>query len=126
MVNVTLDAFLSVPADAAAPVMPPGIVSLTLVPGRYPEDGVNVAVAPETCQLPATFGDSAGNGVEGESAEENVSVTGPPPLASCVPPAGDTDSRRSGSAVADGAAVAADLLSCLLSPALTTFSWPEA
>ena len=61
--------------------MPPGIVSVTLVSGRNPEDGVNVAVAPETFQLPAIFGDSAGSGVEGESAEENVSVTGAPPLA---------------------------------------------
>ncbi len=53
---------------------------------------MNVAVAPLTCQLPAIFGESVGSGVEGESAEENVSVIGPPPLAACVPSAGDTDS----------------------------------
>ena len=87
---------------------------------------MNVAVAPVTFQLPAIFGDSVGNGVEGESAEENVSVIGAPPLTSCAPPAGDTDSRRSGLAAADGAAGAADLPSCLLSPVLTSFSWPEA
>ena len=37
---------------------------------------MNVAVAPATFQLPAIFGESVGNGVAGESAEENVSVTG--------------------------------------------------
>ena len=120
--NETLEACLSVSAEAAAPVMPPGIVSLTLVSGRNPAVGVNVAVAPVTFQLPAIFGESVGNGVAGESAEENVSVTGPPPLASCAPPAGDTESRRSGAALGDGVVEAAALLSCLLSPALTRLS----
>jgi hypothetical protein len=45
---------------------------------------VNVAVAPLTCQLPAILGESVGSGVTGESAAENVSVTGAPPLASWV------------------------------------------
>ena len=58
MVNVTLDDCLSVPAEAAAPVMPPGIASVTFVSGWNPDDGVKVAVAPLTCQLPAIFGES--------------------------------------------------------------------
>ncbi len=87
---------------------------------------MNVAVAPVTFQFPAIFGESVGSGVAGESAEENVSVIGPPPLTPCAPSAGDSDSRRSGPAGADGAAEALGLVSCLLSPALTSFSWPEA
>src|SRR6185437_7339281 len=104
--------------------MPAGIVSVTLVSGRYPADGVNVAVAPETFQLPAIFGESVGSGVPGESAEENVNVIGAPPLAWRVPPAGETDSSRSGLASAAGAAAEFDLASCLLLPASTSFSWP--
>ena len=128
MVKVTRDDAPSVPAEAAAPAMPavpPGILRVTLVPGAYPYDGVNVAVAPETCQLPAIFGVSVGNGVPGESAEENVSVIGAPPLAWRVPPAGDTDSSRSGSGrrrrLGDRLAV-----TCLPSPALTSLTWPDA
>ncbi len=105
--------------------MPPGIASVTFVSGWNPDDGVKVAVAPLTCQLPAIFGAIVGSGVAGESAEENVSVTGPPPFASCVPPAGDTESSRSGWALGDGAVEALGFVGCLLSPALTRLS-PEA
>ena len=35
------------------PADPPGILRVTVVPGAYPYDGVNVAVAAETCQFPA-------------------------------------------------------------------------
>jgi hypothetical protein len=105
--------------------MPPGIVNLTLVSGRNPEDGVNVAVAPDTCQLPAIFGEMDGNGVLGERAEENVSVIGPPPLAPAAPLAGDTESSRSGVTRADGDGDADDFVSGLLSPALTSFAGLE-
>ena len=81
VVNETVDAVLSVPAEVAASVMSAGIVSLTLVSGRNPDAGVNVAVAPLTFQLPAILGESVGNGVVADSGEEKVSVTGPPPLA---------------------------------------------
>ncbi len=122
MVNVTFDDCPSVPAEAAAPVMPPGTVSVTFVSGWNPDDGVKVAVAPLTCQLPAILGATVGSGVVGARAEENVSVTGPPPLASCPPPAGDTESSRSGWALGDGAAEALGFVGCLLSPALARFS----
>src|ERR1700761_4122017 len=98
--------------------MSAGIASVTLVSATNPEDGVNVAVAPDTLQLPAIFGVSVGNGVEGESEEENFSVIGAPPLASWVPPVGDTESSRSGAADADEPE--SD------SPALARFSGPEA
>src|ERR1700751_2337678 len=100
--------------------MPAGTVSVTLVSGRNPEDGVNVAVAPDTLQLPAVFGEIVGNGVEGESEEGNFRGIGWPPLASWVPPVGDTESSRSGPAGAD------EPESGLLFPALARFSGPEA
>ena len=106
------------------PAVPPGTLRVTVVPGAYPYDGVNVAVAPETAQLPAIFGLSVGSGVAGESAEENVSVIGAPPLAWRVPPAGDTDSSVSGPG--GGAGLVTGLVTGLLSPALTIFTWPGA
>jgi hypothetical protein len=124
VVNLTVDAFVSVLPEVAAPAMPAGIVSVTLVSGRYPADGVNVAVAPETFQFPAIFGESVGNGVPGESAEENVTVIGAAPLTWRVPSTGETDSRRSGLTGAADEAEEFDLVSCLLLPASTSFSWP--
>ena len=59
---------------------------------------MNVAVSPATCQLPEIFGESVGSGEFGASADENVTVTGAPPLAPCVPPAGVTETTRSSAA----------------------------
>ena len=67
---------------------------------------------------------SVGSGVPAESAEENVSVIGAPPLAWRVPPAGDTDSSVSGPG--GGADWVTGLVTGLLSPALTIFTWPDA
>jgi hypothetical protein len=52
----------------------------TFVPGGKPYDGVNVAVAPDTRQLPEIFGERVGSGVCGESGEEKVTVMGPAPF----------------------------------------------
>src|SRR5690348_4180655 len=103
------------------PVTPPGLLSVTVVPGVYPYDRMNVAVAPETCPLPSISGLSLGKGVLGESAEENVSVIRAP-FAWWLPSAGDTDSSCSGPAGGEG--LVTGLAVCLPSPALTTFSWP--
>jgi hypothetical protein len=107
------------------PAAPPGIFSVTAVPGRNPDAGVKVAVSPETCQFPWTFGESFGNRVTGDSAEEKVSVIGAPPLAWCVPPAGDTDNSVSGpTGGGDGEAETVGT-ACFVFPSLTSFSLPE-
>ena len=41
---------------------------------------MNVAVSPDTAQLPGIDGESFGNGVCGDSAEENFTVIWSPPL----------------------------------------------
>src|SRR5450756_321651 len=103
-----------------------GIFTVTFVSGRYPEDGVNAAVAPETCHLPGIDGESVGSGVAGDKAEENVSLIGAPPLAWRAPPAGVTESSVSGptgAADAVGLTVFAAGLSWLTE---VSFSWPDA
>ena len=64
------------------PSAPPGTLTVTVVSARKPVAGVNVAVSPDTCQLPLIDGESVGSGVCGDSAEENVTVIGEAPLAS--------------------------------------------
>ena len=127
VLNLTVDPVARVPAEASAPAMPaapPGIFSMTAVFGRKPEAGVKVAVSPETCQFPGIFGDSFGNGVPGDSAEEKVSVIGAPPLAWCEPPTGETDTSCSGpTGVGVGEAEAVGAV-CFVLPSLTSFSLP--
>ena len=85
---------------------------------------MNVAASPATCQLPEIFGESVGSGEFGASADENVTVTGAAPLAPCVPPAGVTETTRSGAA-GGAAALPCSLdvwVSCLLLPALASVS----
>jgi hypothetical protein len=98
-----------------------------------PDAGVNVAVAPDTCQLPAIFGEMDGSGVLGDNGAENVSVMGAPPLASLAPPPGVADSRwRDGTAFGAGADADADVdadvdvdVTGFVSPALVSVSWPD-
>src|SRR5580692_5423306 len=106
------------------PSVPPGTFTRTVVSATYPDLGVNVAVSPDTCQLPATDGESVGSGVCGDSADENFTVIGSPPLASRSPPAGVTETTLSG---ATGGAVffVTGLVTCLLSLTLASVSWPE-
>ena len=78
------------------PSAPPGTLTFTVVSARNPVAGVNVAVSPDTCQLPLIDGESVGSGVCGDSAEENFTVIGAAPLASCAPPAGVTETSFSG------------------------------
>jgi hypothetical protein len=104
VVKLTLVVFASV----SVPPMPLGTVTVTLVSGRNPDAGVNVAVAPDTFQFPAIFGEMDGNVVFADSGEEKVNVIGAPPLASRAPPTGDADSRRSDVADGEGAADEAD------------------
>ena len=73
-----------------------GTFTRTVVSATYPDLGVNVAVSPDTCQLPATDGESVGSGVCGDSADENFTVIGSPPLASRSPAAGVTETNLSG------------------------------
>ena len=82
---MVLDVFASVaagPADPAMPSAPPGTLTVTVVSARKPVAGVNVAVSPDTCQLPLIDGESVGSRVCGDSAAENVTVIGEAPLAS--------------------------------------------
>ena len=83
--NEVTDDFASVWADAVAesmPSVPPGTLTRTVVSGMNPVAGVNVAVSPDTCQLPLTDGESVGSGVCGDSAVENFTVIGAAPFAS--------------------------------------------
>jgi hypothetical protein len=83
---------------------------------------VNVAVSPDTCQLPAIFGESAGSAVCGASGDENVTVIGAAPFTPLEPPLGLTETTVSGATGAAGAFRAAVPASGLLSLALASRS----
>jgi hypothetical protein len=110
------------------PSAPPGTVTFTLVSARNPVAGVNVAVSPDTCQLPLTDGESFGSGVCGDSAEENFTVIGAAPFSPRAPPAGVTETTFSG---ATGAATFAFvftwwvLVTGVLLLTLAIVSWPD-
>jgi hypothetical protein len=67
-----------------------------------PTCGVNVAVSPETCQLPGMLGESRGIGLDGDTAASNVTLIGSVPLTFVALEPGETDTSFKGLA---GAAV---------------------
>ena len=110
------------------PSVPPGTVTRTVVSGMNPVAGVNVAVSPDTCQLPLTDGESVGSGVCGDSAVENFTVIGAAPFASCAPPAGVTEitfSGTTGAAFGFVFVVTCWVVAGLLLLTLASVSWPD-
>src|SRR5690242_21732615 len=81
---------------AWTPLFPPGIDTVTWVPGFQPRVGRNVIVSPETDQVPLILGATAGIGVDAATASLNLILIGAAPLASLPPSAGVTETTCSG------------------------------
>src|SRR5258708_32257042 len=89
------------------------MVSVTCVFCEKPSFGWNVAVSPETVQLPSMFGESAGSAVGAASASLKVTLIGAAPLASWEPLDGVTERVCNG---AIGLAGAAGFAGCVSTP----------
>src|SRR5258705_8715441 len=81
---------------AWTPAFPPGMATVTWVPGFQRSDGWNVMVSPETDQVPLIFGATVGIGVAAATASLNVILIGAAPLASLPPSAGVAETTCSG------------------------------
>ena len=86
---------------------PAGTVTVTRVWAATPVRGVNTAVSPSRCQVPATAGDSRGSAAVAGSGSLKVTVMLPALSTPRLPSAGVTDSRRGGRGGCGGASLTA-------------------